>query len=76
MQYNLEKEISRVQIVSDGGSGYKAVIDVTVSGTAVHNGSTININDGITVELALPQTIMGNINTAVNQALAAKYIGD
>lgn len=76
MIYNITKKLEKVyvHIKEDGTKKMKA--DYTVTGTGVHKGTDISINEGITVERAIPAGVFEDLDAKADLQISTKYIND
>lgn len=75
MKYDITKSISGINLVKEG-EAYKARVNYTIAGTAVHNGNTLPVNEGITVELPLPKELVEAAGGDADKQIAERFKND
>lgn len=78
MKYTRTKTQSGVRILpNEKKEGtFKAIVDYTVTGKAEHNGTTIPLNEGISVEVDVPLSLIEEADSKAEAQLNEKYKND
>lgn len=76
MIYTITKTLEKVYVHTKEDGTKKLRADYTVSGTGLHKGTEININEGITVERSIPSGVFEDLDAKADLQISTKYIND
>jgi hypothetical protein len=76
MIYTITKKLEKLYVHTKEDGTKKLRADYTVTGTGLHKGTDIAINEGITVERAIPAGVFEDLDAKADLVISTKYIND